>query len=57
MKSMIYYDWDLLSKDTNKDRGSTAQYTVYTVYTVNTVQTALHCWNSSMYAYILLGKV
>ena len=32
-------------------------YTVYTVYAVYTVQTALHCLNSSMYAYILLGKV
>ena len=30
-----------------------------TVYTVYTIQTALHCLNSSMYAYIyiLLGKV
>ena len=26
--------------------------TVYTIYTVYTIQTALHCFNSSMYAYI-----
>ena len=37
-------------------RGGTVPYTVYTV---DIVQTALHCLNSSMYAYIyiLLGKV
>ena len=29
-------------------------YTVYTVYTVNTIKTALHCLNSSMYAYIYI---
>ena len=33
-------------------------YTVYTVSTVYTIQTALHCLNTSMFAYIqLLGKV
>ena len=32
-------------------------HTAYTVDAVHTVQTALHCLNSSMYAYILLGKV
>ena len=31
-------------------------YTVDTVDTVYTVQIALHCLNSSRYAYILLGK-
>ena len=40
---------------TSRDGGSTELYTVYTVYTV---EIALHCLNSSMYAYIciLLGK-
>ena len=41
--------------------GSTLLYTAYTVYTVYTVQTAVHCSNSSMFAYIyiyiLLGEV
>ena len=48
-------------KNTIRDGGSTALYTafiVYTVYivypvkTVYTIQTALHCLNSSIYAYI-----
>ena len=45
-------------KNTIRDGGSTALYTVYIVFTVNTVntvftvQTALHCLNSSMLAYI-----
>ena len=36
----------VMTKDTIRDGGSTA---LYTVYTVHTVQTALHCLNSSMY--------
>ena len=44
-----------------RDGGSTALYTAYTVTLLNTVytiQTALHCLNTSMFAYIqLLGKV
>ena len=54
-------------ENTSRDGGSTAlytiytvytvytvytAYTVYTVYTVYTIQTALHCLNSSMFAYI-----
>ena len=41
-----------------KDGGSTTLYTTNTVYTVKSVftvytsQTALHCFNSSMFAYI-----
>ena len=47
--------------NTIRDGGSTALYTAYTVTLLNTVytiQTALHCLNTSMFAYIqLLGKV
>ena len=43
-----------------RDGGSTALYSANTVYTFYTVQTALHCLNSSMYAYMthsqMLGK-
>ena len=49
-----------VKQNTIRDGGSTALYSANTVYTFYTVQTALHCLNSSMYAYIyiaLLGKV
>ena len=36
-------------KNTTRDGGGTA----YTVYTVFTIQSALHCLNSSVYAYIV----
>ena len=39
----------VITKNIIRDGGSTA---LYTVYTVHAVQTALHCLNSSMYAYI-----
>ena len=50
-------------KNTTRDGGSIALYTVYTVYTVYTlytvftvytIQTALHCSNISKYAYYCL---
>ena len=46
-------------KNTSRDGGSTALYAACTVDTVDTfysLQTALHCLNSSAYAYMLLGK-
>ena len=39
-------------KNTIRDGVSTTLYSANTVYTFYTVQTALHCLNSSMYAYI-----
>ena len=57
-----------MKKNTIRDGGSTALYAaytvdtfdtvdmVYTVYTVYTIQTALHCFNSSIYA-LVIGKV
>ena len=43
-------------KITIRDGGSTTLYSANTVYTFYTVQTALHCLNSSMYAYICHGS-
>ena len=47
--SLIELSWT--AKDTVRDGVSKVIYTVYTVYTI---QTALHCLNSSKYAYYIL---
>ena len=39
------------------DGGSITLKAVYTVDIVYTIQTALHCLNSSMFAYVFCGKV
>ena len=43
-------------KITIRDGGSTTLYSANTVYTCYPVQTALHCLNSSMYAYIYIVR-
>ena len=43
-------------KNTIRDGVSTTLYSANTVYTFYTVQTALHCLNSSMYAYIYIVR-
>ena len=51
-------DNNLIKKNTRRDGGSTALYTVDTVFTVYNIQTALHCLNTvaCMPIYIMIGN-